>query len=70
MNNEKTLLLQLSHHILYSYFERNDFEPLLSALAEDGLDRYGKTPVPDRLCRCIQRLCGGKGTARALRYTK
>ena len=35
MNNEKTLLLQLSHHILYSYFERNDFEPLLSALAED-----------------------------------
>ena len=64
MNNEKTLLLQLSHHILYSYFEKNDLEPLLSSLAEDvvwiGTGKH--------MCR-IQCLCRGKRTARALRYS-
>lgn len=35
LNAEKILTLQLSRHILYSYFEKNDVEPLLSSLADD-----------------------------------
>lgn len=35
MNTEKVFLAQLSHHILYSYFEKNDIQPLVESLADD-----------------------------------
>lgn len=35
MNTEKTIVSQLSQHILYSYFKKNDIQPLVTALAND-----------------------------------
>lgn len=35
MNTEKIILTQLSRHILYSYFEKNDIQPLVESLADD-----------------------------------